>query len=96
MTTADFTLAHDLDKLHNELHAAGIRPELVESDGHTVWLTFPSKPDTAAIEAVLAAHDPTPPPPAASLTSKLANELEKAATFEEAKPALIALLKGAP
>ncbi len=59
-----------LSKLHDELLAA--MPELrpvddeqpvitVEGDDTEVWLTVPDWVDVAAVEEVVADHDPTPP-----------------------------------
>lgn len=50
----------NVNKLHDELIAAGIHPDLVESLGDDVWLTVADDVDVGAIDAVVAAHDPTP------------------------------------
>jgi hypothetical protein len=42
-----------------------LRPVMtVEGSGDNVWLTVPDDTDVAAVDAVIAAHDPTPPAPA--------------------------------
>lgn len=49
------------NKLHDELIAAGIMPQLVESlDGDT-WITVDAS-QVDAVNAVIAVHDPTPRP----------------------------------
>ena len=60
------------NKLHDELIAAGIVPLLVESLSGTTWITFADDADQAAIDAVVAAHDPTPRPLAPSLDEQVA------------------------
>lgn len=46
------------NKLHDELIAAGIVPTLVESKGDDTWITTDA--DKALVDAIVAAHDPTP------------------------------------
>lgn len=61
---------HRLGKIHDELLAAipALRPAggqdallLVSGDGETLKLVVPDSADRAAIDAVVAAHDPTTP-----------------------------------
>lgn len=57
-------------KLHDELIKAGYPPLIVENDrpenqegaASNTWLTYPGNADEVAIQAVIAAHDPTPLP----------------------------------
>lgn len=64
-----YTRPHRLARLHDELLAAGITPERVEGNGDDVWLTVPDGTSAAAVNAVVAAHDP-----AAIDAAKQANE----------------------
>jgi hypothetical protein len=59
------------NKLHDELIAAGIVPQLVESDGDTTWITVDDD-QVATVDAVVAAHDPTPRPQAPTIEERLA------------------------
>jgi hypothetical protein len=55
------------NKLHDELIAAGIVPQLVESLDADTWITVEDSQE-ATVNAVVAVHDPTPLPP--QLTEK--------------------------
>lgn len=50
----------------------------VESDGGTVTITYPDDAAEADIQAVLAAHDPTPPAAAPSPPEALLTEIDTA------------------
>lgn len=71
-----FQTAHHLLKLHDELLAAGLTPSLVRGDDETVWLRFDGDVDEQAVQAVIDAHDPTPPEQPESVTlAELAAEV---------------------
>ncbi len=53
-----YTKANLLSRLHDELVAVGIHPAHVEGKGDDIWLTVEDSQDTAAVDAVMAAHDP--------------------------------------
>jgi len=56
-----YRIPNKLDVLHDELHAAGFRPEVVSGSGDDITLMVPDTTDLAAIGAIVAAHDPTKP-----------------------------------
>lgn len=55
-----YAKAHKLPLLHDQLLGAGIAPERVEGspDGQTAWITVANGVSKAAVDAVVAAHDP--------------------------------------
>lgn len=60
MMRLEYTVAHDLNALHNELIAAGINPTYVGDDPDDpdgVVIEVPDDTDPAAVEAVINAHD---------------------------------------
>lgn len=90
-----YTRPHALDKLHDELLTASLMPELVEGDGAKLWLTFPDNVDQAAVDKVVTAHDPTPPPPPADPNVELEQAITAATTLEELKAALLGKTRSA-
>lgn len=82
-----------LSRLHDELIAAGIVPERVEGNEEEVRLVLDDAVDEPAVLAVLDAHDPTPPAEEPPVEAQIADALEQAETFEEAKPLLVQLLR---
>jgi len=48
----------DANQLHDALVTAGLVPDLVQSDGATITLSFPDGTSEAAVAAVVAAHIP--------------------------------------
>jgi len=56
-----YRIPNKLDVLHDELRAAGFRPEMVSGSGDDIVLMMPDGVDEAAIGAIVAAHDPTKP-----------------------------------
>lgn len=85
----EFTREHALSKLHDELLAAGVVPELVEGDGETCWITVADDADAELVRQVVDAHDPTPPAPPPDPDEELAAAIEAATTIEELKHALL-------
>lgn len=79
---------HKLTRLHEELLAAGIRPERVEGDGATCWLTVADAVDEAAVAAVVNAHDATA---ASSGERQMANRTALHARARAARAELIDL-----
>ncbi len=50
---------HRLDRLQDELLAAGIRPERVTSLGDSITIVVPDGADMATVQSVVDAHNPT-------------------------------------
>lgn len=67
---------HLLSRLHDELVAAGIRPERVEGIGDEITLTVPDSQSEAPVAAVVQAHNAAPAPPAAGY--QLVDDLRQA------------------
>ena len=57
-------------KLHEELIAAGIQPQMVESLENTTWITVEDA-QVDALNAVVASHNPTPIPAPPSLEQRI-------------------------
>ena len=47
------------NKFHDELIASGINPLLVQSRDNETWVTYPEKTDIKAVDAIVAAHNPS-------------------------------------
>lgn len=70
------------NKLHDELIAAGIIPQLVESKDGDTWITIDDSQE-AAVNAAVAAHNPTPlpqPPTDKEIIADLQARLQQAET----------------
>lgn len=98
MTRLHFTKPHRLTKLHDELIAAGLTPERVEGtpDGSEAWITVADNIDPAAVTAIVAAHNPTPPAPPPDPDIELAAAITAATTLDALKAALLAPLPTQP
>jgi hypothetical protein len=106
MKTLTFTQAHHLGKLHDELLAAipALQPTgtgderqavmTVSGDGQTLTLQVPDGADEAAIQAVVAAHDPTPPAPPVDPDEELAAAIRAVDTSLIVDPATKAAVEG--
>ncbi len=63
-TRLEYTVAHDLNALHDELIAAGIHPTYIGGDkddpdnANRLVIEVPDGVPTAAVDAVVNAHDP--------------------------------------
>lgn len=97
---------HYLTKLHQNLldQIPALQPSMgadgkltavmsISGDGVELCLEVPDDADVAAIEAVIAAHDPTPPPPPPDPDEELALAIEGAKTFDDLKAALLGKLR---
>jgi len=76
------------NKLHDELIAAGIVPQLVESLDADTWITIEDSQETA-VNAVVVAHDPAPAPEPPDPDEELAAAITAATSLEELKNALL-------
>ena len=65
------------NKLHDELIASGLAPELVESLEDTTWITFSEGTDMTAVQAIIDAHDSTPLPPQPTKEELLQQEIDE-------------------
>ncbi len=79
--------ANCLSKLHDELLAVGIKPLLVEGLGDDIWITIDDVANTASVDAIVAAHDPTPLP-VVDPDAELEAAILAVTTLEELKDAL--------
>lgn len=102
MRRVRYSRPHHLTKLHDELVAAIpvlapkprkdgalYSPFTLSGDGTNLELQVPDDADTAAITAVVTAHDPTPPPPPPDPDAELAKQIGAATTLDELKAALL-------
>lgn len=88
MPRHEYTKAHILHRLRDQLVAAGIPVEHVEGDGRTVRVVVPDGVTKEAVDAVLAAHD------AAALTAATQAAADQAAADRAALAAFVG--KAAP
>lgn len=104
MVILRFKRPHHLGKLHEELLAAvsALRPVpgpdgiptarlLLSGDGENIEAIVPddlTQQDIAAIEQAINVHDPAPPPPPPDPTEALAQAIERARSWDEARLAL--------
>lgn len=86
MTTLTYTKPHRLDALHDQLRAAGIRPERLTGLGDTLAIVVPDGTDEAAVRAVVDAHDPR------ALDAAAQQQAQQQAT---ARAAILATAQGA-
>lgn len=106
MKSLRYTVSHHLSKLHDELLAAvpslqpvtnadGEREAVmrISGDGETLTLVVPDDAPDADIQAVLDAHDPTPPPLPPDPDEELVQAIQDAATLDDLKKALVGKLQ---
>lgn len=100
-----FVKANHLDKLCDELAAAGLTfSPTVTGKGENVFIYVPetvTDEEIQKINEIVSNHDPTPPTLPASPDELLAQAISSATTIEELKAALLgdvkeAMAKGAP
>lgn len=77
-----FEKSNNLDRLHDQLVAAGVPVERIEGVDDTVWITVPDDVDESVIQRIVDAHKPTPTaPPADRMATALGKLADADATL---------------
>lgn len=92
MVKLHFKLPHHLDKLHDELLEAGIKPIAVEGNREgDCWITISEDASNEVIkqiEDIVSNHDPAPPE-RVDKKQRLLNKIHDASNLDQLKEALI-------